>query len=253
MRTIKMDRKRWKVEVRQLTLPRLAGAALASLAVAFSISGCVNVTNYAQPALVRVIDASYLAPSINVLVQGTGIAGNVGQGIITPYATLNATTSASIKITNAGTGGSLTTTSNPLLAGHQYSVFLSDAVNTPSGYTISVLNDQQISAATGHSAYRFLNQAIKTGAVDIYMIPFGNTLDNTIPLVSNLPVGASLNYIEFPSQAVTMIVTPTGKLTPSYGSTTLFLSGGEVRTVLLVDAQLTSNPPVEAFTANDVN
>jgi hypothetical protein len=31
------------------------------------------------------------------------------------------------------------------------------------------------------------------------------------------------------------------------------LTGGEVRTVLIVDTQLTSNPPVEVFTANDVN
>jgi hypothetical protein len=31
------------------------------------------------------------------------------------------------------------------------------------------------------------------------------------------------------------------------------LVGGEVRTVLIVDTQLTSNPPVQVFMANDVN
>jgi hypothetical protein len=30
-------------------------------------------------------------------------------------------------------------------------------------------------------------------------------------------------------------------------------TGGEVRTVLIVDTQLTSDPPVEVFMANDVN
>jgi hypothetical protein len=239
--------------VRRLTLPRLAAVALVSLAVAFSLSGCTNVAGYTQPALIRIIDASYVAPAINVVVEGDIIAGNAGQGIISPYATLTATTSAPIKITNAVTGDSLTTTSNPLLAGHQYSVFLSDESGTPSGYTVSVLNDQQISAPTGHSDFRFLNQAIKTGPVDVYMIPTGVTLANSIPLVSNLPVGGSLNYIDFTSQTVTMVVTPTGKATPSYTSPAIYLSGGEVRTVLLIDAQLTSNPPVEAFTADDVN
>jgi hypothetical protein len=71
--------------------------------------------------------------------------------------------------------------------------------------------------------------------------------------VANLPVGGSLSYIDFTSQTVTMVVTPAGKATPKYTSPAIYLSGGEVRTVLLVDAQLTSNPPVEAFIADDVN
>jgi hypothetical protein len=50
-----------------------------------------------------------------------------------------------------------------------------------------------------------------------------------------------------------MVITPTGELTPKYTSTPLDLTGGEVFTVLIVDTQLTSNPPVEVFTASDVN
>ncbi len=238
---------------RRLTLHELAMAAVVSLALAFSLSGCVNVATYTQPTLIRVIDASYVAPPINVLVEGDSIAGNVGQGSISPYATLPASLDASIKIANAATGDSLTTTSNPLLAGHQYSVFLSDLAGTPSGYTVSVLTDQQISAPTGHSEFRFLNQAIATGSVDVYMIPSGVTLANSKPIVADLPVGASNNYIDFSSQTVTLVVTPAGKATPTYTSPAIYLVGGEVRTVLLVDAQLTTNPPIQAFFANDVN
>jgi Domain of unknown function (DUF4397) len=247
------DRNRRLEKVRQLTLPGLAVAAALSLALASSLSGCTNVAGYTQPTLVRAIDASYVAPAVNVLVEGNIIAGNVGQGIISPYGTLPASTAAPIKIANASTGDSLTTTSNPLLAGHQYSVFLTDLSGTPSGYTVSVLTDQQISAPTGHSSFRFLNQAIKTGPVDVYMIPAGSTLALSIPIAANLPVGASNNYIDFTSQTVTLVVTPAGKVTPLYTSPAIYLSGGEVRTVLLIDAQLTSNPPVQAFIANDVN
>ena len=50
-----------------------------------------------------------------------------------------------------------------------------------------------------------------------------------------------------------MVITPTGVTTPKYTSTPLGLTGGEVRTVLIVDTQLTSNPPVEVFMANDVD
>jgi len=253
MRTIKTNGNFWMKRVRQLTLPGLAMTAVLALALAFSLSGCENVATYTQPTLVRVIDASYVAPAINVIVEGTLLAGNVGQGNITPYGTLTANTAAAIKIAAANGGASLTTTSAAILAGHQYSVFLSDNSTTPSGYTVSLLTDQQIPAASGHSAFRFLNQATKTGAVDVYMIPTGAKLADTIPIATALPVGSTAGYISFPSQTVTMVITPTGTITPMYTSTAMALRGGEVRTVLLIDAQLTSNPPVEAFIANDVD
>jgi hypothetical protein len=85
------------------------------------------------------------------------------------------------------------------------------------------------------------------------MMPAGTTLANTIPIVTALPVGATAGYVSFTSQTVTMIITPTGLITPKYTSTVMALTGGEVRTVLIVDTQLTSDPPVAVFMANDVN
>ena len=132
-------------------------------------------------------------------------------------------------------------------------VVVTDNGAAPTSYQVTILEDQQLAAASGHSAFRFLNQAPKTGAVDIYMVPAGTTIANTIPLVTALPVGATAGYVSFTSQSVTMVITPTGVLTPKYTSQALALVGGEVRTILIVDTQLTSNPPVEIFVANDVN
>ncbi|MGA2672487.1 MAG: DUF4397 domain-containing protein [Terracidiphilus sp.] len=244
---------RWIGGARQLTLPKLAMAAAGSLALALGFSACENVAGYTQPSLVRVIDASYIAPAVNVEVEGTLLAGNIGQGTITPYGTLPASAAAAIKVTAATGGTTLVSTTGTLLAGHQHSVFLTDNGVAPTSYTVTVLEDQQVAAASGHSAFRFLNQAPKTGAVDIYMVPSGTTLADTIPLVTALPVGATAGYISFTSQTVTMVITPTGLTTPKYTSASLALTGGEVRTVLIVDTQLTSNPPVEVFTANDVD
>jgi hypothetical protein len=66
-------------------------------------------------------------------------------------------------------------------------------------------------------------------------------------------VGATAGYISITSQTVTMVITPTGVLTPKYTSMALNLTGSDVYTVLIVDTQLTSNPPVEVFMANDVD
>jgi hypothetical protein len=239
--------------VRQPSLPALAGIALAALALSLGLAACENVASYSQPSLVRVIDASYIAPAVNVEVEHTLLAANIGQGTITAYGTLSASNDAVIDVTAATGGATLVDTYGTLLAGHQHSVFLTDNGAAPNSYEVTVLEDQQVAAAGGHSAFRFLNQAPKTGGVDVYMIPSGTTIANSIPLVSDLPVGATAGYVSFTSQTVTMVITSTGSITPSYSSTPLALSGGEVRTVLIVDTQLTSNPPVEVFTANDVN
>jgi hypothetical protein len=253
MRAMTMDENRRLKKARQLSLSGLAVVALLSLALAISLSGCTNVATYTQPTLVRVIDASYAAPAINVYVEGSQLAGNIGQGTITPYGTLTANTAAAIKVTGATSTTALLSTSGTLLAGHQHSVFLTDDSTAASGYAVTVLEDQQVAAAGGHSAFRFLNQATKTGAVDVYMIPADSTLAKSIPLVTALPVGTTASYISFTSQTVTMVITPTGTITPKYTSTPIALTGGEVRTVLLVNAQLTSDPPVDVYIGNDVN
>lgn len=240
-------------EARRLTLSRLAIAAAVCLALSFGLSACENVASYTQPSLVRVIDASYIAPAVNVVVEGVTLAANIGQGTITPYGTIPANNAAPIDITAATGGSTLVDTTGTILAGHQHSIFLTDNGAAPTSYEVTILEDQQVPAAAGHSAFRFLNQAPKTGPVDVYMIPSGTTLANTIPIVTALPVGGTAGYISFASQTVTMVITPTGVTTPKYTSASLALTGGEVRTVLIVDTQLTSNPPVEVFMSNDVD
>lgn len=225
--------------------------AAAALLVALALSACENVATYTQPSLVRVIDASYIAPAINVTVEGQTLAANIGQGTITPYGTLAANLAAPIDITAVTGNATLASTSGTLLAGHQHSVFLTDNGVAPNGYVVTILEDQQTVAAQGHSAFRFLNQAAKTGAVDVYMVPAGATFANTLPLVANLPVGGTAGYTSFASQTVTMVITPAGQATPQYAYTPMTLTGGEVRTVLLMDTQLTSNPAVEFAVASD--
>lgn len=233
-------------------LSLLVSASAAALVVAVALSGCEQVATYTQPSLVRVIDASYIAPAANVSVEGQLLAGNIGQGTITAYGTLPATNYAAIKITASTGGATLGSTTGTLPTGGQSSILLEDNGAAPNGYQVTILQDQQVAAAQGHSAFRFLNQAPRTGAVDVYMVPNGATLANTIPIVTNLAVGSTTGYISFTSQSVTMVVTPTGLTTPKYTSNAISLVGGEVRTVLIVDTQLTVDPPVGVFMANDV-
>ncbi len=169
---------------------RLWVVAAASLAVALVFSACENVATYTQPSLVRVIDASYIAPAINVLVEGELLASNLGQGTITPYGTVPANIAAPIDITAATGGATIVTTSGTLLPGHQHSVFLTDKARAQRHTWSRSSRISRLRPRRDLSAFRFLNQAAKTGAVDVYMVPAGTTLANSIPIVTDLPVGA---------------------------------------------------------------
>ncbi len=237
----------------ELKLPGLAVAAAASLGLALGISACQTVAGFSQPSLVRVIDASYIAPAVNIYVEKTLFAGNVGEGYISNYGTVTPSLNALVSVTQAQGGSTLVSANVTLKAGAQHSVFLTDNGAAQTEYTLTVLEDAQMAAAGGHSSFRFLNQAPRTGALDVYMIPSGTTLANTIPLCTNLAVGSTCGYVSFASQTVTMVIVPAGLITPKYTSTPLGLTGGEVRTVVVIDSQLTSNPPVSVVIANDVN
>jgi hypothetical protein len=235
-----------------MKLRRLAAAAAVSLAIAVGLSGCQSVAGFSQPSLVRVIDASYIAPAVNIYVEKTLFAGNVGEGYISGYGTVTPSQNAPVAVTQTQGGASLVTANVSLQAGAEHSVFLTDNGASPTEYTVTVLEDAQMPAASGHSSFRFLNQAPRTGAVDVYMIPAGTTMANTIPLCTDIAVGSTCGYVSFASQSVTMVIVPTGQTTPKYTSSVLALTGGEVRTVVIIDSQLTSDPPVSVVIAKDV-
>ncbi len=238
---------------RVLKLPHLAVAVGLATALALGLSSCTNVAGFTPTSLVRVVDASYIAPAVNVYIENTLFAGNIGQGYISNYGTVKPSPAAQIKVTQATGGATLVAAAATLNAGMQHSVFLTDNGASPTAYIVTVLQDQQTPAAAGHSAFRFLNQAPRTGAVDVYMVPGSTTLANTIPLCTALPVGSTCGYVSFASATVTMVITPAGTVTPKFTSTSLALSGGEVRTVVIVDSQLTNDPPVQVVIAKDVD
>jgi hypothetical protein len=238
---------------RQLNLPALAITALLSFALACGLVACQNVATYTQPTVVRVIDASYMAPAINVNLDGTLFAANIGQGTFTNYATLKARSGALIAVAPAAGGTPLISTNGTFLPGQQYSILITDNGLTPATYTITFLNDQRTLAAQGHSAFRYINQGLKTGAIDIYMVPDGVDLADAVPVVTNLAVGAVSNYISFESQTVSLVITAAGGDKALYTSKPINLTGSEVRTVLIVNTQLTTNPPLTTFIGSDVN
>jgi hypothetical protein len=245
--------RRWP---RTLTLPMLAALAAVTLAGSLLLSGCESVAGYSPSSLVRVIDASYNAPALNVTVEGTLLAANVGQGTITLYGTFTPSNNALIKVTSATSGATLTSANGTLTASQSSSVLVTD-INAV--YQVTVLEDQSTPAPSGHSDFRILNQAPSTGAIDVYFLPgtAPSVFATAKPVITALAVGATSGYVSIPSSTLYMIIAPSGE-TLSTTSTTIYISqpialvGGEVRTVLVVDPQLQTQP-VQVYVADDVD
>ncbi len=240
----------------RLKLPMLAVGAAVSLAGSLLLAGCQNVSGYTPVSLARIIDASYNAPAINVSVEGTLLAANIGQGSITIYGGFAPSRNAVVKVTATSSTTPLVTANATLVANKSQSVLITD-VNAQ--YQVNVLEDQSTPAPSGHSEFRLLNQAPSTGPVDVYFVTGTSATIYAIakPVITSLAVGATSGYVTIPSSTLYMVIAPAGTTltitgTTIYSSGVLPLVGGEVRTVLIVDPVLVSQP-VQVYMAKDVN
>jgi hypothetical protein len=235
---------------------QLAVASAASLGVSLLLAGCQTVSGFSASSQLRIIDASYNAPALNLYVEGALLAGNLGQGSITDYAQLVPTNNAVVKVTATSSTNILASANTSLRAATSQSVLISD-INAV--YQVTVLEDQSTPAPSGHSEFRMLNQAPSTGAVDVYFLPgTSNQVYATAKaVITGLPVGATSGYVTIPSSTLYMVIAPTGTtllngVTTIYTSAAFPLVGGEVRTVLIVDPLLATEP-VQVYVADDVD
>jgi hypothetical protein len=234
----------------------LLATAIASLACSLLLAGCQSVSGYTAVSLVRVIDASYNAPALNVYVEGNLLASNLGQGSITTYGGFGPTRNAAVKVTATSSTKALVTANATLVANKSQSVLVTDYNAL---YQVQVLEDQSVPAPSGHSEFRLLNQAPSTGPVDVYFLAgtSATVFATAKPVITNLVVGATSGYVTIPSSTLFMVIAPAGTTlsttsTTIYSSGALALVGGEVRTVLIVDPILVTQP-VQVYIADDVN
>jgi hypothetical protein len=226
---------------------RLAALSLFVLALA----GCQSIAG----TQVRFIHASPDAPAMD-LYQNPASGSqaslyNVGFGTVSSYMTLSPGTYTHAAY-NAGTQQQLATVRSAFSAGGQYTVL---AGNIAANLQMTVLKDQATPAPPGEVALRFLGQATRTGAVDLYLVAPGVALSGLTPIASGIGLGANTGYLNVPDGTYSMVALPAGT-SPSTsvplftGSQTLY-PAGSVRTILLIDQQPLTTPGLQLITADD--
>ena len=228
----------------------IAGLFYAVTSVAtLSLSGCSAVAGNGPTTLIRVVDAAYNSQALDAYVSTTLIAVNFAGPSIGSYAFLPPG-AATIKIVPTGKSMALAQLSGTLLSRDQHTVYI-----TGQGANIqaSLLTDQNLPAPAGSFAVRFLQQAVSTGAVDIYFVPDGTKIVDAKPVFSGLASGAVTAYTNIPTGTYDLIVVPAGTIKNAYTSAATIYTDGQVRTMLILDQQLLNNPPVNVMVANDLD
>lgn len=212
---------------------RLCAVALAAAA----LSGCQGI-NLNSPQL-RIIDASPDGGVLDAYQDNTALAYNLVFGTATSYVPLSSGADT-LTADRAGTRQTLVTGNATLVAGKQYTAIIG---NIAAAMQQTILLDQSQPAPSGQIALRFLQQATRSGAVDIYLVPRSGRPSNTSPIAVNLSFGANSGYLEVPAGTYAIDVVPTGTTLTS--STVTLLSGaqieyesGAVRTVVLIDQEI---------------
>ncbi|MGC8551011.1 MAG: DUF4397 domain-containing protein [Acidobacteriaceae bacterium] len=232
----------------QVLWRRIAGG-MAAAAVIWPLCACQSVSQSQTTSLVRVVDASYNAPAVDVYAGKTEIAQNVAAGTITHYAIL-APGAVTITVDAAGTKTPLETLTATLGAAGQHSVYLTDA---GSGFVAKLLTDRAESSPLGDFSVRFLQAAPTTGAVDVYYLAPGQPVSSATPVVKGLGPGQDSGYVNVPDGTYVLMVTRAGSAEPVFMGSSATYAGGEVRTVLIQDEPAAHAQPVRVVVGDDQN
>jgi hypothetical protein len=229
---------------------------LALALLAAGLAGCQSIAGIQPMSQVRVIDVSPDAPALDIYPgppQTTPAAlYNIGFGTVSSYIPVAAGASTQAA-TIAGTQQQLATVRGNFLTGSQYTLLTG---NIAASLQMTVLKDQSYAAPSGQVALRFLDQATRTGTVDIYLVPPGSAPGKTAPIDTGLSYSSNTGYINVPSGTYSIVVLPAGTVptsatSPIYTGSQVTYPGGSARTILLIDQQPATTPGLQVITADD--
>ena len=181
---------------------------------------------------VRVVHASPDAPDVDVLLDDAEVLSDVPYLAASDY--LEATDGEhNLKVNAAGTTTTVIDADVTLSDGTDYTVIASGLV---AQIEPIVLEDDNTPPAAGSVRVRAIHGAPSAPAVDVYVTAPGADLAAATPTLTDIEFGDVSSYLEVPAGDYQVRVTPAGTKTVAIDSGALTLSGGQVRTVIAVDA-----------------
>lgn len=227
-------------------------AHLTALGTALGLlTGCQGISGNSSNSQVRIIDVASDAPSLDIYQSHSAVAYSLGFGTVTSYIPV-APGTYTIAANSTGTSQVVSSVNGSFLPATQYTILIGDG---GSAHQLT-LKDQNHPASPGHIALRFIHQALHAGAVDIYLVPPGQTLADVRPIATNIDLGANTGYLNIPTGTYTALMLAAGTIpahttVPLYTGTQVNYADGTARTLLLIDQRLVGGYRPQVITAND--
>jgi hypothetical protein len=229
-------------------LLRLAGLT----AMLLPLAGCAVVTGSSNSAQIRIIDASPNAPGLDVYAGTDVLAYNLGLGTITSYIPITPG-NYGILVDIDGTRTQLVSAAATVQAGNQYTALIGNYLNSIQEL---ILKDQTTAAPSGQIDVRFIDESVRGGAFDVYLVPSGSTITQVKAVLTDITFNTNTGYMSVPAGTYTVVAVPTGTV-PTATSTSLYTgrsvtySSGAARTIVFLDQQLITTPGIQAIIADD--
>lgn len=229
-----------------------APQAAAALLAAAALAGCQGIAPTQQFTQVRYIDASPDSPPLDVYQGTTPSLYGMSFGSVSSYIAVPPG-SYTYAVDAAGSQQQLGQVRSSFGIGSQYTVLVG---NLAASLQMTVLHDQATPTPTGQVALRILNQATRTGPLDLYLVPPGGRLLGTTPTLTAIGFDNAPIYTEIPAGAYTMIAlsagaVPTSSTLPLYTGNQINYPGASARTLLLLDQPATTVPSLQVVLASD--
>jgi Domain of unknown function (DUF4397) len=228
-------------------------ARLASVAAILGVlSGCQAIISSPSLSEVRVITASPDAVPLDIYQGNNALTFNLSSGTITSYIPITPGT-YTIHAEASGSRQVVSVAKATFAPSTQYTVLIGNSAANMQQLT---LTDQSQPAPPGQISLRFIHQATRISAVDIYLVPAGQKLSAVTPLITGVAYGANTGYLNVPVGTYSLLLLPAGAVPISAGVATYAgaqfkYPSGAARTIILIDQQAVATPGLQVITAND--
>ncbi len=235
-----------------LQLAHLPLRLVAAAIVFATLTGCQAIVSSAPEAQVRIIHATPDAPRLDLYQDSNALAFNLDFGAVTSYIPLTPGL-YTIHADTAGSRQTLSTAKASFAAATQYTILLCNSITNPQQLT---LIDQNRPAPPGQIALRFIHQATRAGAIDLYLLPPGQRASGVTPAFADIAFGINTGYINVPVGVYSLAALPAGTIPsqttiPSYTGPQVSYTNGSARTIVLIDQPVPASQGLRIIAADD--
>jgi len=163
------------------------GLAMAGVSL---LSACGGGSSSGSDTSLRLLNASSGYGSLDLTVNSVSVNSNVAYANAGSYASVS-TSATSSQVLASGVGTTVANTTPSLASGSHYSLI---AYGWAGALHTTLLQEAETAADSGKSKLLVLNLASDAGALDVYVTPATDSLDNATPISTNLAGGSGSGY-----------------------------------------------------------